>query len=246
MKSFLQPMKFIAAILLISTSIFFVSCEKDETETPENTQNSSTPNLGDGTLVAVNTEATQTTPIGEIPINLGTAVAAFAGSSNYGTLVDGGTVSVDGNALTKYDNNSYVFTPGLTSPTGIEFGSNVKWTISGNSGSGVPAFEHTYNRGFPNIGSITSGTEVSKAGYTLTFSSISNADSVYLLINDVVKSLPGNARSYTFTSGELSGLSTGQGNVTVAGWNYGTASYGGKNFYFVNETVKIKSVNITN
>ncbi len=246
MKSFLQPLKTITASLLIASSIFFVSCEKDEPETPENTQSSSTPNLGSGTLVAVITEATQSTPIGEIPINLGTAVAAFAGSNNYATLADAGNVSVDGNALQKFDNNSYVFTPGLTSPTGIDFGTNVKWSVSGNSGSGVPAFEHTYNRGFPNVGSITSGTEVSKAGYTLTFSSISNADSVYLIINDVVKSLAGNARSYTFTSSELSGLSTGQGNVTVAAWNFGTASYGGKNFYFVNETVKIKSVNITN
>lgn len=246
MKSPIQSLKIITASLLVAGSIFFVSCEKDEPEAPDSTQNSSTPSLGDGTLVAVKTATAQSTPIGDITIDLGTAVAAFPGSGGYNSLVDAGSVSVDGNALQKFGNNSYVFTPGIASPTGIEYENDVKWSISGNSGNNVPSFEHTYTRGFPNIGNITSAAEVSKAGYTFTFSSISNADSVYLLINDVVKRLAGNARSYTFTSSELSGLTTGQGNITVAGWNYATASYSGKNFYFINETVKIKSVTISN
>lgn len=233
------------AAMIALVSFVATACSKDESPETDNNQQNSAIQMGDGTLVAVRSETVQSTPIGDMTINVGTAVAAFNGGNNYGSLVDAGTVTVDGESLQKYDNNSYVFTPGLTNPTGIEFGNDVQWSVSGNGS--VPSFEHTMTGGFPNVGNITSGDEVSKsAGYTLTIASVSNADSIYFMVNEVYKSLPGNAKTYTFSADELSSLGTGQAIVSIAAWRFSTAAYSGKNFYFVNETVKQKTVNITN
>lgn len=224
-----------------------ISCSKDEVPNePSNNADSSSFQFGDGTLVAVRSETLQSTPIGDMTINIGTAVAAFSAGSNYSILAEAGTVKVNGEALQKSDNNAYVFTPGLTLPTGIEYGNSVEWSVAGNSSNGIPSFNHTFSGGFPTVGSISSGANVSKSGFTLAIESVTNADSVYFMVNEVYKSLPGNTTSYTFTSAELSSLTTGQGIVSVAAWRYGTSQYGGKSYYFINETVKQKTVTITN
>lgn len=231
-------------------SLTLASCsKKDDNNSNNNNNNSggSSIQLGDGTLVAVRSETVQSTPVGDITITIGTGVAVFSAAADYSAFADGGGVTLNEQSLQKQSNNSYVFTPGVALPTGIDFASGVNWSVAGNSATGVPAFTHSVSGGFPVAGNISSPTEISKAsGFTLTISNISNADSVYFLVNDVLKAMPGTATSATFTAAELSGLSNGTGLVSVAAWRFTNAQYGGKNFYFVNETVKQKSVTISN
>lgn len=231
-------------VLLAVPLMMAASCAKEENPDNKNNETSSSPKLGDGTLVAVRSETLQSTPIGDMTVTVGTAVAVFNGGNNYSSFAEAGNVKVNNENLQKFANNSYVFTPSVTNPTGIEFGNSVQWSVTGSGG--VPAFEHTMTGGFPSVGNITSSADVSKAGYTLTIASASNADSIYFMVNDVVKRLPGSARTATFTQADLSSQKTGTGIVSVAAWRFSTAAYGGKTFYFVNETVKQKTVNITN
>jgi hypothetical protein len=242
----LKTISFRSMLLVTALSLVISSCKKeDDDNNNNNDNNSSSIQLGDGTLVAVRSETIQTTPIGDITITIGTGVAAFSGNANYSSLVDAGVVKINDETMQKQSNNAYVFVPGAAMPTGLDFSGGVNWSVAGSTSSGVPAFEHTVSGGFPNAGNITSSDQVSKAGYTLTISNVSNADTVYFLINDVVKAFAGSTTTATFSADELSGLAKGQGIVTVAPWRFTTAQYGGKNFYFVNETVKQKSVTIT-
>ncbi len=92
----------------------------------------------------------------------------------------------------------------------------------------MPAFSHTVQVPFPSVGAITSSTDVSKAGYTLSVASVSNADSVYFQVGSVVKALAGNASSCEFSASELSSLGTGQSIIQVAPIRMTNAQYGGK------------------
>jgi hypothetical protein len=248
MRNILKKTALHSSIAIMALGLTLTSCKKDENNNNNNNNNndpSSSIQFGDGTLVAVRSETVQSTPFGDVTITLGTGIAAFSNSSNYSSLADAGNVSLNSESLQKQSNNSYVFTPGVANPTGIDFSGGINWSVAGNSASGVPAFTHTVSHGFPNAGNITSGDEVSKgAGFTITISNISNADSVYFLINDKLKSFAGNVTTASFSAADLSGLSKGQGIITVAPWKFSTAQYGGKNFYFVTETVKQKSVTI--
>lgn len=242
--NFRQQVKTLIFALTAISLVTLSACTKEDNPDNKSNETSNSPKLGDGTLVAVRSETLQSTPIGDMTVTVGTAVAVFNGGNNYSSFAEAGSVKVNNESLQKFANNSYVYTPGLTNPTGIEFGNSVQWSVAGSGG--VPAFEHTMTGGFPTVGNITSAADVSKAGYTLTIASASNADSIYFMVNDVVKRLPGSARTASFTQAELSSLQTGTGIVSVAAWRFTTAAYGGKNFYFINETVKQKTVNITN
>jgi len=225
------------------------SCNKKDDETPDPGDNnnpgteSPTPQLGAGTLVAVKTQNITSTPIGPITTTIGVGVAAFT-NDGFNTLIDAGTVELKGNALTKNSNNSYTFTPSLTNPTGIDLSGDITWDVSGSGD--VPAFSHTVTTAFPSVGEVTSSSDVSKSGYTLTVRSVNNADSVYFQVGSVIKVLAGNAVSCEFTSDDLSSLGTGQSIVQVAPIKMSTAEYGGKTYYFINESTSSISANITN
>lgn len=241
-----QKISQIALAFLLIAGLTMASCNKKDDDNPDpgtdpGTTNP-TPQLGAGTLVAVKTLNTTDTPIGPITTELGVGVAVFS-NDNWSTFDDAGTVQLNSNALTKQSNNSYTFTPSITNPTGIEFGNSVVWDVSGNGD--VPAFSHTVQVPFPSVGAITSSTDVSKAGYTLSVASVSNADSVYFQVGAVVKALAGNARSCEFSASELSSLGTGQSIIQVAPIRMTNAQYGGKTFYFINETTVSASATIT-
>ncbi|MBZ0241594.1 MAG: hypothetical protein K8F24_00120 [Bacteroidales bacterium] len=242
----MQKMSQIALAFFLVAGLTLASCNKKDDDNPDPDPNpgteNPTPQLGAGTLVAVKTLNTTDTPIGPITTQLGLGVAAFS-SDNWASFLDAGSVQLDGNALTKNANNSYVFMPSVTNPMGIEFGSTVVWDVAGNGS--IPAFSHTVQIPFPSLGAITSSTDVSKSGYTLSVASVSNADSVYFQVGDVLKVIAGNARSCEFSASELSGLGTGQSIIQVAPYRISNAQYGGKTFYFINETTVSASANIT-
>ena len=236
----------IALAFFLVAGLTLASCNKkdDDNPDPNNPGNQNpTPQMGAGTLVAIKTLNSTDTPIGPITTELGVGVAVFS-SDNWVTFTDAGAVKLNGNALSKQANNSYIFTPSLTNPMGIEFGSSIVWDVAGNGST--PAFSHTVQTPFPSVGAITSSTDVSKAGYTLSVASVSNADSVYFQVGEVVKAVAGNASSYTFSASELSGLGTGQSIIQVAPYRLSNAQYGGKTFYFINETTISSTANITN
>ncbi len=243
----LKNLSIYAFTLLFAAAFTLGSCNKkdDDNVDPGNTNTGTnpTPQLGSGTLVAIKTTNITSTPIGDITTTIGVGVAAFT-SNGYSTLTDAGAVQLNGNTLTKNSNNSYTFTPSLTAPTGIDLGNTIVWDVAGNGDT--PAFSHTVQAPFPTVGAITSSTDVSKSGYTLTVASVTNADSVYFQVGSVLKVLAGNARSCEFTSADLSSLGTGQSLIQVAPYKVSNATYGGKTFYFVNEATVSNSANITN
>lgn len=242
----MQKMSQIALAFFLVAGLTLASCNKKDDDNPDPGTNpgttNPTPQLGVGTLVAIKTVNTTDTPIGPITTELGLGVAVFS-SDNWATFTDAGALTLNGSALTKNANNSYVFMPSLTNPMGIEFGSSVVWDVAGNGST--PAFSHTVQVPFPSVGAITSSTDVSKAGYTLSVASVNNADSVYFQVGEVVKALAGNARSCQFSASELSGISTGQSIIQVAPYKLSNAQYGGKTYYFINETTVSASANIT-
>ncbi len=237
------------SMLAVAVSLSVASCNLgDEPETPTDpSSNPPTPTFGAGygTLAAVKTITTFDpgfgVPVQEITLGLGSA--GFTDAMDYSNLINAGTVSLEGENLTKADNNAYYSSPSQTDPTGIEFSGNPTWEVSG---SGViPAFTHTTGIGFPTLGTITSSTTIPGSGdYTLTVSNVSGADSVYFMLGGVVHVEAGTATSSTFTEAEINTMGTGASFAQVAPYRFEMATKSGKEFYFVTEAVKTQSVTI--
>ncbi|MEI6523636.1 MAG: hypothetical protein WCO37_09085 [Bacteroidota bacterium] len=254
-----------AYLLLVCISIGLISCEKDETPEPEPeptpatvpattpTPSNPTPSPSDakGVLVGIKTITFVNVPgVGTIQQAIGVGVASFW--ETQGTFLDGGAVSVNTKSLVKGTNNVYTFTPTATDVTGIEFtGNSTNWSVAGNSSTGVSAFTYNPNIGFPAIGALTgSPTTVTRAsGFKLgSATAITNADSVIFSVygpsgsKQVVKA--GNVSSYSFTASELSGVGEGSGFVQICPYKIASATFTGKKYYFVNESVVTQSVTI--
>lgn len=241
------------SLLLLSAALVFTACEKDEDEpeipqenpTTETESAPTTPQFSnaDGSLWAVNSMSTQSVGGFEVDVNIGIAVGAFTENGDFNTLVDVGTVSVDDNNLTRQSNNSYTLTPSQTNPTGIDYNTDVNWSVSG--GNGFSEFTYTSSIPWPTASEISSGGTVSKsAGYTLTVGSVENADSVLFMIGSAIKTIPGNAVSCTFSADELSGLDNGTSVASVAPYASEPENFGGKTIYIGKEAVQTRTVTI--
>lgn len=232
----------IIMILSIAFLGFMSACSKTTpTPTPTN-KNAANPSFttGDGAIIAVMTR-TSTTNFGiTTDIDLGTAVAIF-GDLSTGSYNDAGTVTLNAKALTKNSNNSYVFTPSATDIKGIDFSTDINWSV------GTPTF--TYNcksgtgMGMPNVSTI-SGTYTSidvNSDFTLAMNSaVGNADSVYFQITgaskSILKAMGGSTKSASFTSAELKTLgNTVGGSVVISPWNHELKTLGGKQIHVINQ-----------
>ena len=234
-------------IYLLSLSVFaFVGCEEDNPEPDTNDDNTNnttvTPEFSDadGTLVAVRTKS----GVGPFAITTGIGVAVFSDNGDFTSPVNAGDVSVNGTALVRGDNNAYYSIPGIASPTGINFNSSVDWVVSGSSD--VDAFTHSpAQRNFPEVNGINGGAVVNKSmDYTLSANSITDADSVVFMVQDVLVTADGSTTSYTFSAAELSGIDVGTGIAQVVGYNFETQTINGQNYYFVKETVLTQFVTV--
>src|SRR5690606_11430820 len=137
-------------------------------------------------------------------------------------------------------NNSYTYQIDQANPTGIDFSGGVSWNVAG--GNGFTGFTKNVTLTFPTVGEVNSSTTIDKtANYTLSVNSVTGADSVLFLIGDVSKTLGGNATSCTFSSSELSSLSSGTTVVQVAAYTYANETISGKEIYYGNETVQSKT-----
>lgn len=233
-------------VLLCSLSLFVSSCKKEDilpeepAPTPVSTPAGSTtpiPANADGVMWAIKS----TSSVQGFTIDIGTAVGIFMNGTT--DLVNVGTVSVNSTNLTMSSNNAYTFSPSQTMPTGLDF-SSTNWAATG--GNGHAAF--TYDASsltFPVGSAITSSATVTKAnGYTLTCSTVSDADSTLFLVGNVSKTISGSANSCTFSSSELSGLSTGTSVVMIVPYKLMQATVNGKNYYFGKERVNQLAVTI--
>lgn len=232
---------FTAAMIAL---IGFTSCEETEdilpTEPQQNSSASTTPTFSDADAVLVGINSTTTNQ--GINLVIGTAVGVFYDNGNF---VSAGDVSVNNNKLSRQSGNTYVFTPGILSPTGIDFSSGSNWNVAG--GNGFAAFDYSYTRDFPTISAISSSETVSKSSdYTLAVNSITDSDSVIFVLGNLTHIAAANTKSHTFTVNDMSNLSTGSSVATVAPYNYLARTEGGKKVYYINESVVSKVITINN
>lgn len=240
-------------LLLLFLAVGFSSCDKDTDDlipddpTPEpTTAPAPTPTISnaDAALWAVKSMSSQTVSGMTIDMTIGVAAAAFSDGGDFNNLVDVGSVKVDGNSLTRHENNGYTRTPSTTEPTGLDFSSTVSWEIEG--GSGYQNTTTSMNIAFPEMDAISSSTTISKSqGYTFTVGNTSGADSVLFQVGEVIKYVPGNATSCTFSSGELSGASTGVSVMIAAAFTSTPTNISGNMIYHGRETVRSKTIEIT-
>ena len=239
----------LGAALIVAGGIS--SCNKG---TSSNTNNGNsapsvnTPSDADGALAAVKVITTQTVAGYTVPINIGTAAAWFGLS---GSFKNAGNVTVDGNALTN-QNNSYVFQPSQTNPTGLDFNSSVVWNVTGNSSNNIAAFSYTDQSSFPSIDDVQTPTSVShSAAFTLSATSYVSGDSVIFVVSGgsghVSFIAPGGTTSHTFSAAEMATVGAAGNNtglLQIAPYRINHQTINGKSYYFVKETCANKFVTI--
>ncbi len=241
-------MKFskLTAIAVAAMMIGLNACKKTEDTTPEEPQNETTqetplPTFADqhGLLAAVQSVSVTPTPIGPITSKVDVAVANFFNGPNFFAA---GTVSVNGYDLSKASNNAYILPSSGNFQLDLDFEDGVapSWNVTGSTN--VPAMTHTTNNVMPEKFNLTGtyATVDATQDLTVTINKFpADADSVIFVLgteHELVTRTIGTGTSVTFTAAEMSNLS-GSGVVQAAGYNFEKKVEGGKNYYFVNESV---------
>lgn len=248
--------KFFSLILLVVFgAVIFSSCSGDGDEDPmETTQSNPVPSPGDADGVMAAIKAKSNLPEGtpQVPgmpdILLDVASANFYSSTNGGSLVNVGTVSLNDFQLQTVGGNSYI--NNFTDITlDINSGQANDWTVAGSNG--FDGFSHTTAKKMPGVvrfASSVSETISASAAVTLSVESVpSNVDNLLWVISDGsnIVTKESKTTSVTFSASELGDLrSTETGIVQVAAYNSESQTFGGKKIYFINETVDSKFVTI--
>jgi hypothetical protein len=241
-------------MLLLTATTLFHSCKKDDPD-PIQLPSPALPgnpipavDSASGVLVAIQTANYINIPlIGEVNQAIGIGLAFFGDIPN-AVLTDAGTVQVNETALTRQSAGTYVFTPAVTSPNGIDFNDSVIWDVSGDSVMQVPALNYNVARPMPSGAKYSgSATIPLNASFTLSSSkTITDADSViYQIIGNAAtlrKIVAGSVPSVSFTAAEMTSLSAGGGYIQIVPFNISSTFIAGKKFYFVNESVATHTV----
>lgn len=231
------------SMAMLATAICLGGCTKEEAETPatpsggggggSSTPASTTPSFTDaaGVLIAINTFTSYDAGGFPVELQMGTGVGMFPSASNGSVYLDGGTVSLEGTALTKNANNAYVAIPDQTNPTGIDLSGSTHWVVSGNGD--VPAIDRSPSFSFPSVGTITSSTTITRSdGYTLNVSGVNNADSVVFMVGNIVKTKAPGTLSCSFSAAELGTQGAGATVIQVSPYTFQNEMIGGKKIYF--------------
>ena len=252
-----------AAALMLA----FASCTPEETPEPEVPTNT-TPTAPEppkpqpagvhGALIALQMDFTYTASGFPVTLSTEMGIAAFYDAIGSSTLVDGGAVTVNSNALTKNANNSYLVTAGIPTqtPTTLGLDGNINWNVSGSSN--VPAFGYNIDGTvYPFIDYTgTIPTDITRAnGVTLNFTNANtkNADSVYVMIvsgsASVLKHFDANAGNVTITAAELNGLaastSTSPAYIEIVPWTIlAWPLHVGKMYAVINERAIVRTINL--
>lgn len=246
--------KYLFLCMLAGLTVF-TSCSKDEEEETTDVPTAAVPanpmpipGAADGALVAIQTANYITAPfIGEIYQPVGVGVAVF-GDLIGGTYSDCGSVTANSIGLTKQTNSTYVYIPTATAAQGIDFSDDVSWVVTGNSGTSVPAFNHSPSNAMPSGPKYTGATSIARtSAFSLSSAiEITGADSViYNVISPnktITKTVEGSIGSVTFSAAEMGTLGTGNGYVQIVPYSLSSQQFSGKTYYFINESVCTQSV----
>jgi hypothetical protein len=156
------------------------------------------------------------------------------------TGVNAGTLKINSTPLvfnggTPSQQNMYVDT--AASPN---YGNSVTWNLAANSS--FNSFTTTVSRGFPVIANMNylPASFAKSSPLTINFgaNNYSNTDSLIVFISaqsgmSPIKHLSASATSVTYSSGELTGLGTGNGNIIIMAMNFSNISTSGKNYVFI-------------
>lgn len=257
MKKFIQ-LPFLVACLILTV----VSCKKKETnnteEPPATTGSTTTPtvtpethfipadfNDANGMLIVTKSITKQTTATSSSEFSSNYGSAKFTTTpNNFTTMVDGGFVSVNGSSFTQNPDYSYYNISTFLFPSSI-----ATWSVAGTPT--ISAF--TYSLATPIVTTPSTNITVNKAsGFTFNFSSITNKDSISILIKTqfsstitattVEKKYLYSANSASFSPSELLALPTGTCDMVIKCNKYAKDTVSGKYFYFINNTVFTQNV----
>ena len=241
----------VSSVLMV---MLLSSCTKDTedllpTQEPEDLPSSAFSNVprpvdADGSMWAIKLKNSVESPIGGVETTIGTAKCFFTSSTgDWNSFVNAGAITLNGEELTRQDNNAYSHIPSMTDLDGIELSSEVIWEVEG--GNGINGFSHELEGSFPSVGDVTSSSTIDREeDYTLTVNQVSDADSVLFSIGGVVKIMEPNTTSCHFSAEDLSGLTAGQNFAQVAAIRYYPQTIHGKKIYFGTQNAYSKTVTI--
>ncbi|MFN3952177.1 MAG: hypothetical protein ACK4KT_07235 [Thermaurantimonas sp.] len=238
------------SLMTVLLSLVITSCEKEKKDENPNQQQNMTPTPAppdaEGVLVNVKLLNTQSTPVGDIEIEFGGAAAYFPDAS--GKFLDAGEIMIDQKYKLKKQTgameNYYFYEQSSSDLTGIEYGSQIKWSVSGSSA--VQAFDYTISGSMPTVGKITTTGSLSKSGCSISVSSVTGADSVMFMIGGKIKYRPGNATTCQFTADDMKDVGTGPQLVQVLPFKMIKVPINNKKYYFVREVSRSMMMDVVN
>lgn len=234
-----------ALLILSLLTISITSCKKKEKTDADNPMSGATPmptyptpTDADAVLVAVKSSIpspVQMPGMGmDITVDIGLGVAVLKNNAKADKVLLN-------NTELKFTNGVHTWMPDFknvtdpTNVTGINLNGNISWEITN------PNISKTLS-GIPGKPTVTSGKTITKSqGFVINNSRASGADEVLYAIYSgskyVMKTLPGNSTSCTFTAAELAELGTTK-NAIVQTNAYAITSetIGGKKVYFVRQS----------
>ncbi|MHA7130877.1 hypothetical protein [Algoriphagus namhaensis] len=242
-------------LLLLISSFILVSCGDDDNEPDQVAQTNPTPDVpsdADAVVAAIEVIAalppgTPTIP-GVPDIALDVANANFFSAGLNSSLVNVGTVSLNGKQLQNLSGNTYINNP-QDIDTGISTGQKNTWEVAG--ANGFAAFTHTTSKVMPaqvKFAASVGDTFSTGGSITLTVQSVpANADNILWVLSDGTRVVTKESKttSVTFSASEVGTLrATSTGLVQAAAYNTEGQTFGGKKIYFINETVDSKVVTL--
>lgn len=212
---------------------------------------------GEGVFVGIRSYSVQSTPIGDMEITIGTAVAA-AGDLKSGKFQDPGEVKCyvgstpTAYTLSRQPNNSYLYLPTAASFQGIPFQDGNAgmpfWEVK-SLGINTGSYYH-----FPRKPELLSSATITRAnGYEAQFRSNDGHELLVIISSGdqyVYKKIKSSDTQYinqkvTFSASELNTLrASTQALIQVVPFTIHTSTISGKKYYFINETVLSKPVTL--
>ena len=245
------------------------ACKKDKETTP------TTPTNNDSSNVAASPTAPTPTPSGNgisgallsirmkysmqqtglpipVDVNSETALAVFYDAAGSSTMSDAGDVSVNTYKLDKQTNNSYLKNANVgTTPKDLNFSSTSEWKVVG--GNSVTGFTYNHNSSFPTYSPSLPVSVTKNSGLNLTFNSstVTNADSVYVVIaagsKSITKAFSAKAGNITISANDMQDLPVSSDNTAVlevCPIDYMEGVVNGKNYIFMKELATVRNITI--
>lgn len=204
-------------LLLLTACLAVTACKKDKEEDPAPT--TPTPsNTHRATLSA----SRSVSDLGMGPTESSTATAFFHTSAGEAVNVD--SVHVNGMELGNFSTGMYV----ASSFAGLDLSTEtLVWDVSFDASD--IAFTHSASEiGYPTVSAITSGGNAPRgSSYTLSCGTVTGADSVQFTLGSLVRTLPGNATSHTFTAAEVGSMGSEEYTASIRAMRRQTATYSG-------------------